>query len=307
MKAVVVGLPERDAFALSLLMEKMQPGWECRAMPPHERPPAGDLYVLDAEAWYARHGRAEAAARLQAVSGGRPAVIVTAPLPAREEARARATQDAADWERRGWIVVRRPFGVQAMRNALERAMGRCGRNARAHARLPTKPKAPTLPPSRKTPASAPAATVFSLSAFGITQAPPAPRAQPAPVQPAIGEGRLSLDAFAACIESSPCPSCRAGLRKLLTQLRAGTAVELSLTLVNGLVFHPGEGWAASNTPLPVLRMVCRSRALIRHVALNPLPADIDARLRAERRGMTLHPLDEMLHVLARLADCRLPE
>ena len=303
MKAVVVGMSERDAFALSLLMDRMQPGWECSALPAQDHLPAGDLYVLDADAWSARHGRDEAAARLPALPGDKPAVIVTAPVPLRDEARARAAQDAAEWERRGWVVVRRPFGAQAMRNALERAMGRCGRQARAHARpVVGKP----APQPLAAPPTAPADTAFSTSAFGIAKVPSAPRAHPALVLPAMGEGSLGLDAFAACIETSPYPACRAGLRNLLAYLQAGTAVELSLTLVNGLVFQPAQGWAASNTPASVLRMVCQSRALTRHVRLNPLPPDADARQRAERRGMAVHPLGEMLHLLARLADCRLP-
>ncbi len=156
------------------------------------------------------------------------------------------------------------------------------------------------------PQKAPATTAFSTSAFGITELPPSARAHPAAVLPQIGEGSLGLEAFTACIETSPYPSCRAGLRNLVAHLQAGTAVELSLTLVNGLVCHPAQGWAASNTPASVLRMVCQSRALTRHVRLNPLPPEADARQRAERRGMAVHPLGDMLHLLARLADCRLP-
>ncbi|MBP7531170.1 MAG: hypothetical protein KA775_05060, partial [Ottowia sp.] len=62
MKAVLVALPERDAFALTLFVGKVLEGWQCDAADLAHPVPAGDLYVVDMDAWLARHGRAQAGA-----------------------------------------------------------------------------------------------------------------------------------------------------------------------------------------------------------------------------------------------------
>ena len=67
MKAVLVALPERDAFALTLFVGKVLEGWQCGVADLAHPVPAGDLYVVDMDAWLARHGRAQAAAELAAL------------------------------------------------------------------------------------------------------------------------------------------------------------------------------------------------------------------------------------------------
>lgn len=277
MKVVLVALPARDAFALSLFVGKVLEGWQCAVANLEQPVPAGDLYVVDMDAWLARHGRAQAAAELAALVGERPAVLVgTVP---------------ADLVQGGvpWVALPRPYGAPTMRSALEQAWALRAR--------------PTAPPA--TVESAPAEVFFSTSAFGITAADQirVPKAEPLPT---LGEGVLSIDAFRACVDTSPSEPCRRFLQQLGERVAQPGAFEMGVTLINGIIFNPAQAWVASNTPLAVMRMVCRSRSLGEHVRMTPLATTVDARARAEQRGMAIHPLDQMLFALARIGECRLP-
>ncbi len=176
-----------------------------------------------------------------------------------------------------------------MRSALEEAWA-----ARAR---------PTAAPADVAPA--PAEVFFSTSAFGFSTAEPMRVAQATP-PPTLGEGALSIEAFRACVDSSPNEACRHFLRQLGDRLAQPGAFEMGVTLINGIIFNPAQAWVASNTPLFVMRMVCRSRALGEHVRITALAPTVDARARAEQRGMTVHPLDDMLFALAQMGECRLP-
>ena len=230
MKAVLVALPERDAFALTLFVGKVLEGWQCGVADLAHPVPAGDLYVVDMDAWLARHGRAQAGAELAALVGERPAVLV-GNVPAQVAAHGAP-----------WVVLPRPYGAQSMRSALEEAW-----TARAR---------PTAAPADVAPA--PAEVFFSTSAFGFSTAEPMRVAQATP-PPTLGEGALSIEAFRACVDSSPNEACRHFLRQLGDRLAQPGAFEMGVTLINGIIFNPAQAWVASNTPLSVMRMVCRSR------------------------------------------------
>lgn len=139
-------------------------------------------------------------------------------------------------------VGARPYGAQSMRGALEEAW-----TARAR---------PTAAPADVAPA--PAEVFFSTSAFGFSTAEPMRVAQATP-PPTLGEGALSIEAFRACVDSSPNEACRHFLRQLGDRLAQPGAFEMGVTLINGIIFNPAQAWVASNTPLSVMRMVCRSR------------------------------------------------
>ena len=64
---------------------------------------------------------------------------------------------------------------------------------------------------------------------------------------------------------------------------------------------------ASNTPASVFGMVLKSRVLSTQLQIIPQRPHVDLRQRAERRGMTIHPVEAMLYVLATAAECRVPE
>lgn len=276
MKAVVLGLPERDAFALSLFVGKVLDGWQCEVVALDQPAPAGELYVVDMDAWLVRHGQAQALAALKAQLGDRPAVLVGT-VPGNPEPGA------------PWVPLPRPYGAQTMRSALEAAWA-----------LRARPTAPPAPLDH-----APAEVFFSTSAFGIT-APNQIRVPKAEPLPTLGEGVLTIDAFRACVDTSPSEPCRRFLQQLGERVAQPGAFEMGVTLINGIIFNPAQAWVASNTPLAVMRMVCRSRSLGEHVRMTPLATTVDARARAEQRGMAIHPLDQMLFALARIGECRLP-
>lgn len=325
-KAVVVGMSERDSFALSLLIRRMYPEWLCESAAPAAPDTSGDFYVLDADAWRECHGPQQAASRLDALLGGKPAVLVTAPVPLRDEARAQAAADATAWEQCGWVVVRRPYGAAEMIEALEAAVHRAQQVSAASSVAPvaevpkpTSPKAMAPEPGVQSSAQrvqpprdqAPLRQDRHAAAPGPVPAPATePATEPAAPQAVaseLGEQELTLLQFQACIATSPLPECRQFLGTLAERLARPGAFELSFTLINGLIFGPRRQVVASNTPLSVLRMVARSRTLGSFVGMTDIHEEFDMPQRAAQRGMQLYPLGVLLHALARMADCRLPD
>ena len=137
---------------------------------------------------------------------------------------------------------------------------------------------------------------------------PAPAPSAPPAQSAqISDGALTLDEFEAVLASSPHPSSHPILRDVAQRLRAGQPFEVMVTMLNGAILHPAEGWVASNTPASVFGMVLKSRVLSTQLQIIPQRPHVDLRQRAERRGMTIHPVEAMLYVLATAAECRVPE
>ncbi len=334
MKTVTVGLPEREAFAVSLLMRKLRPDWAFESRPADADDLAGDRIVLDTDAWQARHGADSGDAQLRALLHDKPAVLLTAPLGLRPETRAQADATARDWHASGWIVLRRPFRAAAMRDALSRAE----QHALAARMPPPDPPRRALPaPSdlatqrfaqahaerRFSPAAEPLlggpaaggseqgrTTQFSSSfltttVLGSADGEPATSAAGLP-PPEITADELSVAAFAACVQTSPLAECRHFLGHLADRLARPGAFEMGFTLINGIVFDAAANWVASNTPMSVVRMVARSRTLGAHIQWLDLGPSIDPRARAAQRGRQVYRLGALLHALARMAECRLP-
>ena len=90
-------------------------------------------------------------------------------------------------------------------------------------------------------------------------------------------------------------------------MRAGEPFEVMVTMLNGAIFHPAQGWVASNTPASAFGMVLKSRVLSTQLQIIPQLPHVDLRQRAERRGMTIHPVEAILYVLATAAGCQVPE
>lgn len=326
MKIVVVGLPEREAFAVSLLMSKLRPDWEFQSQPADVDSVPADLYVLDADAWQERHGTQSGTAKLQALVKQKPAVLLTAPVAPRPEAQAQADAAARDWGDCGWVVLRRPFRAAAMGEALRRAEQRVGGLAEAPADVakPAEqahdtPEAPGAAPNSLAAADrgqrpgvqdSGGVTRFS-SAFFTTTVQSALDGAPAPSNaglppPDITDDELTLEAFAACVPTAPSAECRRFLGALAERLAQPGVFEMSFTLMNGIVFDRATNWVASNTPMSVVRMVARSRSLGTYVKTTDLDARVEPRARARQRGMQEHRLGALLHAFARMAECRLP-
>ena len=326
MKTVAVGLSEKEAFALSLLLRKLQPEGAFVAQSLGAATQGGDLYVIDADAWVHEHGVEQATAHLRGLLQGRPAVLLMAPHVPDSTEQAQADAQKAAWTAQGWVVLRRPFRAEAMRQALDAAAAHAasapadhvaksddGGHPAAQAQAQAHSDAPaTAPLPFDTTASQRSRTsAFFSSAFFATTVQ-GPASQPAPAggagfpPPEITNAQLSLGEFTASLATSPSAECRHFLGALAQRLAQPGPFEMSFTMINGLVFDANQGWVASNTPMSVLRMVARSRSLGAHVKIVDLDADAEARRRAEQRGMTAYPLGAMLHALARVADCQLP-
>ena len=308
MKTVAVGLTEKEAFALSLLLRKLQPEGAFVAQSLGAATQGGDLYVIDADAWVREHGVEQATAHLRGLLQGRPAVLLMAPHVPDSTEQAQADAQKAAWTAQGWVVLRRPFRAEAMRQALDAAAahaasapadpiakpddgGRTAAQAQAHSDAPA-----TAPLPFDTTASQRSRTsAFFSSAFFATTVQ-GPASQPAPAggagfpPPEITNAQLSLGEFTASLATSPSAECRHFLGALAQRLAQPGPFEMSFTMINGLVFDANQGWVASNTPMSVLRMVARSRSLGAHVKIVDLDADAEARRRAEQRGMTAYPL-----------------
>ena len=115
MKTVAVGLTEKEAFALSLLLRKLQPEGAFVAQSLGAATQGGDLYVIDADAWVHEHGVEQATAHLRGLLQGRPVVLLMAPHVPDSTEQAQADAQKAAWTAQGWVVLRRPFRAEAMR------------------------------------------------------------------------------------------------------------------------------------------------------------------------------------------------
>lgn len=320
MKAVFVGLPERDTFALSLLVGKYFPTWTYQAQEPAHICLCGELFVLDAEGCAKQGGATSAMDWLQAVRG-KPTVLITGHMSDEAEQHLNEHMAATPAAQSLLVRLQRPFGAQDMRDALQ-ALERKAAEQPAAAPPASAQPAPPLPDctpactAGPTQATQPPLIVFDSSRmpsfvssatpmFNLDSgAPPAPEPAAQPL-PELGDGQLTLQEFLECMEHCPSAESRAFFEGFVEQMASGHPFEMMLTLINRLIFHVGEGWVASSTPVSVLRVVMRSRSLGRLVRYTDLGADIDPRARAEQRGMKIYPLEDFFYVLAALAEAPL--
>ena len=83
-------------------------------------------------------------------------------------------------------------------------------------------------------------------------------------------------------------------------LEQGQPFEARFTVHNSVIFHPADGWVASNTPTAVIERVCQSDALAAAVTVRAIDG-IQADERAHRLGMNLRELSTFLWALASAA------
>jgi hypothetical protein len=90
------------------------------------------------------------------------------------------------------------------------------------------------------------------------------------------------------------------LRTIAAMLEQGQPFEARFTVHNSVIFHPADGWVASNTPTAVIERVCQSDALAAAVTVRAIDG-IQADERAHRLGMNLRELSTFLWALASAA------
>lgn len=196
--------------------------------------------------------------------------------------------------------------------ALEKAAG-----ARLQAAAQPPPIARRVMPARTSPGG--------VSALGAVSAAPGPNAQmAAPVAPSpLARPRLPTVSFRSPVSPPAVVRHDAGdevpglsaqdlqarltgmtdsgrhlfLRKLATMLLQKQPFEARFTVHNSVIFHPADGWVASNTPMMVIERVCLSDALAAAVTVREVEG-AQAEERAHRLGMPLRELDTFLWELA---------
>ncbi len=92
------------------------------------------------------------------------------------------------------------------------------------------------------------------------------------------------------------------LRRLAESLAQQHPFELRISFVNRMIFHPGEQWAASNTPAPVLEQLCKDDELASSIEIDAIDAIAgrDARARAARLDIPEQPLQALMWKLVQL-------
>jgi hypothetical protein len=288
MNVALAGLPAREEAALGIFLGRTMTGWRCQGTPVRKggKLPPADLYVLDlAGVGLARWSEAAEAELLDLLGDG-AAVLLT---PAFD--RSWAEMDMRRAGGRTLVLLSKPCGTEAMRQALEKLA------ARQPALVPEAPAAVVAPQATRPPGPAGAApAVFVSSAIG-TVAISRPVAAVAAVSTDDDANEMTVAELQARLDALPQSGGHVLLRKLAQALALGQAFEVRFTVQNSLIVDPQEGWAASNTPVAVMERVCRSDALASVVAVRALEEEV-AIERAQRLGMPVRSLDALLWQLA---------
>lgn len=285
MNVALAGLTAREAVALDMLVGKSLPGWQCSAVPAgrHVPLPPADIYVVDLAGRGLVRWTDTAQDDLFQSLDGAPAVLVA---PAFDQTW--SALDAHRMKSQSLVLLHKPYGVEAMHAALRQAAA--GRASRAApVALPALPPLPPLPVS----ARAPVASVVRGTAapVAVSSAPlPAPAAAPVEI------GEVTVSEFQARLVGLPASEPQLFLRKLAEALALRQPFEVRVTFLNRLIFHPGERWVASSTPVAVLQGLCQSDALASAAAIDAID-DKDALARAQRLDMPIQPLEAFLWAL----------
>ena len=105
------------------------------------------------------------------------------------------------------------------------------------------------------------------------------------------EGKLTSRDFQA--RMGALPDKPLFLRRLAESLARQHPFELRISFVNRMIFHPGEHWAASNTPAPVLEHLCQDDELASSIEIDAIDGQ-DAQARARRLDIPAQPLQALL-------------
>ena len=292
MNIAPAGLTAREEVALGMLVGQALPGWQCLPAGLTGAPlvPA-DLYVVDLAGRGMARWTDTAQAELLKALDGMPAVLVA---PAFDQ-----TWSALDEglrQSQPLVLLHKPYGIEAMRAALQQAAAGRQLPARSTTLRVVKPAVPDG--ARATESRAVSQSLLfvapgqSLPPAGV---PFVPAAVPATVAHRQVERTLDCSAFQA--RMGPLSGKPFFLRRLAESLAHPHPFELRISFVNRMIFHPAEQWVASNTPAPVLEMLCRDDTLALGVEIDPVNA-LDARGRAARLDLPVQPLEAMLWTLA---------
>lgn len=277
MNVVLIGLSPRDQAALGLFMGRSLKGWTWQACAPERLTEWTDpcVFVLDlATLSMARH-TAGAEADLAQLMHQRSVVLLVSSNDQSWQAADRLAP-----ARSGWVWLGKPYGSDGMREALEKAAAhaRTTRTVLAVAPQPTPAVlADPLPPAPMSPVAL--SSVAAPESEDDSQGLSAPELQAHLVQQPVANGFVFL-------------------RHLSEMLKQNQPFEARFTLQNCLVIHPQNGWVASNTPLAVIKRVCRSDALASVVVMRPLDGN-EAEDLTQRLGMAPTALDLFLGQLVR--------
>ncbi len=293
MNIALAGLTAREEVALGMLVGKALPGWQC--LPPTDGPkaplPSADLYVVDLAGRGMVRWTEEAQRGLLDSLRGAPAVLVAAAFDETWSA-----LDAHPIQGQPLVLLHKPYGVEAMRAALQKAAA--GRPVPApsialEAKKLTAPGTSRLSEARRVLRPSLVTGAARISPPG--RARPVSSVRPAKAEPPLVESTLTCSEFQA--QMAPLSGQPLFLRRLAESLAQQQPFELRISFVNRMIFHPAEQWAASNTPAPVLQQLCGDEALALGVEIDPVNTQ-DALVRAARLGISAQPLQVLLWKLA---------
>jgi hypothetical protein len=270
MKVAYIGLGSQDAAALAFLVAREFNG-ACIPVPQPESAARveADVWVLDLLALGLPRHTPAGQAQLEHWLQGRPAVAL---VPAND------TSWAAAWAQpvgsaRPIVALRKPYGAEAMREALARAMSLAAADAPTSRSIESRPE--PIRPAVPLPTAAASASTAVLS--------------PADDASSVSEARRMLDAAAR-------EPGRALLRRMADAIGSGSAFEVHFTAQHMVVVDPGAAWVASNTPMSVVQRVSRSDTLASAVSLRTIDsAKAEARVRQLR--LNLMPIEDFVGTL----------
>ncbi len=284
MKLVIYGMPERDAAALSVLVSKEFPGWvsEAHAAASPWTLAAADAYVLDMAGMGAPRSTEPLCTALREAVQSRPALLATMTHDTSwAECALTHARDAKIQ------TIRKPYGAQAMRDALRSVLPK---------RVVVAPVAAPVP-------AAPVETVVPVPVHRPARAPFQPtvlaRARPAPVSDEVST--LSVQEFQQWVAGFSLDTRHVFFRKLAPALGGGKPFEICLTLQHSVVVFPDENWVATNTPMAVILRLCKSDALASVASIRAVDPDTVMR-RVGGLGMNIEPLEPFLWNLHVQAD-----
>ncbi|MEC5212097.1 hypothetical protein RCH06_000631 [Polaromonas sp. CG_9.5] len=290
MNVALAGLTAREETALMMLVGKTLPDFECGAVPVGRKeplPPA-DLYVLDLAGRGLARWTQEAQESLLESLNGAPAVLVA---PAFDETW--LALEASRMKSPSLVMLRKPYGIEAMRAALLKAAPTVPvRSAWVAPRLPAKVRAPAITAA---PAPAAPAVRFITAPVAAMAKAPVPVKAPAPAA-TVEIAPLSVNEFQTRLAALPASAPKLFLHKLADALALKQPFEVRVTFLNRLILSPDAQWAASNTALSVLQGLCQSDALAADMSIDTLDG-MDALTRAQRLDMPVQPLGAFLGTL----------
>ncbi len=277
MNVALAGLTAREETALTMLISKTLPHFQCDSVPAGRQvtlPPA-DLYVLDLTGRGLARWTQEAEERLLKSLDGAPAVLVA---PAFDQTW--LAFDTSRSKNQSLVVLHKPYGIEDMRTALVKA-------------APQKPS----PVERVAPVPR---TVPNGVAPKVAAKPKPSTAAPVEIAP------LSVAEFQTRVGALPATEPKLFLSKLVEALSLRHTFEVRVTYVNRLIFNPEAQWAASNAALPVLQTLCQSDELAADISMDDIDS-VDSLARASRLGMHVESLEFILgtlmhHRLSRASD-----